>query len=61
MTLKEFDEVCLNKYFVGVKKETAIVDSFTNDNIVAKERYKDCTITSVHIFDEDELIVNIMI
>lgn len=60
MKLKDFDVVALNNYFVAINSGTEIIDSFNNTDSV-KEKYMDCTVISVHVFDEDTMVVNISI
>ena len=59
--LRDFDLVSKSNYFVSVNKDGKIIDGFSNEDIEEKEKYMDCIVVSVHVFDEDTMSVNIVL
>lgn len=57
MKLKEFDEVALEDYIVNVNKNGKLVAILEDSE--EKEKYQDATVLSIHVYDENTMVVNV--
>lgn len=61
MKLKDFDDVALEDYIVGVIEGNNHIDMFHNDDYEKLEKYKNGTVSTIHVHDESTMFVTVKV